>query len=137
MDFSSNIKYLRKLKKLNQEDLGVKLGVSNTTISNWEKEVATPDLNTALLISNFFGISVNDLFSKDLTKIDTSDIESRNLADYISKNQCDLCNQKDQTIIALKEGNAALKEMAEYYKMKNLEVDHVKPAKKSPYQQTG
>ncbi len=41
------------------------LGTNNTTLSNWEKGVSKPDIDIIIKISNYFGISIDELiFSK-------------------------------------------------------------------------
>jgi len=67
MKFGDNIKYLRELKGLNQKELALELALTNTSISNWENGVASPDVFTSIKLSNYFGISVNDLFTKNLS----------------------------------------------------------------------
>jgi len=101
MIFSDNIKYLRKLKKLNQIQLSQKLAVTNTTISNWENGVSAPDLQTALNISNYFGISVNDLFSCTLDGREIPNVNEPPV-NYSSGGRCELCEQKNETIEVLK-----------------------------------
>ena len=53
----------RKTKKLTQEDLGERLGVSNKTVSRWETGVVFPDGETLLALASLYGVSVNDLLS--------------------------------------------------------------------------
>ena len=58
----NNIKELRKNRKLRQEDLAEKLGVTRQTIIAIENDKYDPTLELAMKISKFFGISVNDIF---------------------------------------------------------------------------
>ncbi len=58
----NNIKELRKNRKLRQEDLAEKLGVTRQTIIAIENDKYDPTLELAMKISEFFGISVNDIF---------------------------------------------------------------------------
>ena len=58
----NNIKELRKNRKLRQEDLAEKLGVTRQTIIAIENDKYDPTLKLAMKISEFFGISVNDIF---------------------------------------------------------------------------
>ena len=58
----NNIKELRKDRKLRQEDLAEKLGVTRQTIIAIENDKYDPTLELAMKISEFFGISVNDIF---------------------------------------------------------------------------
>ena len=58
----NNIKELRKKRELRQEDLAEKLGVTRQTIIAIENDKYDPTLDLAMKISEFFGISVNDIF---------------------------------------------------------------------------
>jgi transcriptional regulator with XRE-family HTH domain len=52
---------LRKEAGLTQMQLGEKLGVTNKTISRWECGNYMPDLDTCLLLSELFGVTINEL----------------------------------------------------------------------------
>ena len=58
----NNIKELRKNRKLRQEDLAEKLGVTRQTIIAIENNKYDPTLELAMKISEFFGVSVNEIF---------------------------------------------------------------------------
>jgi putative transcriptional regulator len=58
----NNIKELRKDRKLRQEDLAEKLGVTRQTIIAIENDKYDPTLELAMKISEFFGVSVNEIF---------------------------------------------------------------------------
>lgn len=58
----NNIKELRKNMKLRQEDLAEILGVTRQTIIAIENNKYDPTLELAMKISEFFGVSVNDIF---------------------------------------------------------------------------
>lgn len=58
----NNIKELRKNRKLRQEDLAEKLGVTRQTIIAIENDKYDPTLELAMKISEFFGVCVNDIF---------------------------------------------------------------------------
>ena len=58
----NNIKELRKNRKMRQEDLAEKLGVTRQTIIAIENDKYDPTLELAMKISGFFGVSVNDIF---------------------------------------------------------------------------
>jgi len=55
------IAQLRKERGLTQEALGEKLGVTNKTVSRWETGTYMPDVETLLLLSRIFQVSVNEL----------------------------------------------------------------------------
>lgn len=61
MDFSENLKYYRKYKGVTQKELADAIGTNNTTLSNWEKDISKPDIDTIVKLSNYFGISIDDL----------------------------------------------------------------------------
>lgn len=61
MDFSENLKYYRKYKGVTQKELADAIGTNNTTLSNWEKGISKPDIDTIIKLSNYFGISIDDL----------------------------------------------------------------------------
>ena len=58
----NNIKELRKSRKLRQEDLAEKLGVTRQTVIAIENDKYDPTLELAMKISVFFGLTVNDIF---------------------------------------------------------------------------
>ena len=62
MKMKNNIKELRKNKKLRQEDLAEELGVTRQTVIAIENNKYDPTLELAMKISEFFGLSVNDIF---------------------------------------------------------------------------
>ena len=52
---------LRKEANLTQEELGIKLGVSNKTVSRWENGNYMPDIETLRLLSKEFSVSMEEL----------------------------------------------------------------------------
>lgn len=54
---------LRKEQGLTQEQLGERLGVTNKTVSRWENGNYMPDVEMLSLLSEEFGVSVNELIS--------------------------------------------------------------------------
>ena len=57
------VQQLRKEKQLTQKELATVLGVSDKTISKWEKGNGTPDLPSMVHLCQFFGISMNELLA--------------------------------------------------------------------------
>ena len=58
----NNIKELRKSRKLRQEDLAEILGVTRQTIIAIENDKYDPTLELAMKISEFFEVTVNEIF---------------------------------------------------------------------------
>lgn len=65
---SSNLKHLRKLNNLTQEQFAEKLGIKRSLLGAYEEGRADPRLNNLLNIANVFNLSVDDIISKDLNK---------------------------------------------------------------------
>lgn len=65
MEFNKKLQELRKSKSLTQEQLAKKLFVSRTAISKWESGKGYPSIDSLKLISNFFGVTVDELISSD------------------------------------------------------------------------
>lgn len=59
----SFLKELRKDKNMTQEELGEKLGVTNKTISRWETGKYMPPVECLEMLSDMYGLSINELLS--------------------------------------------------------------------------
>lgn len=77
MNFNEKLIELRKSKGLSQDELGQELGVSRQTISKWELAQSYPDFQRLVLLSDYFGLSLDTLV-KD---IDVQDVRDKNLND--------------------------------------------------------
>lgn len=56
------IKHYRKLNKLTQKELGLRLGVKHNTISSYENGTNEPDQDILFALAEVFNISINDFF---------------------------------------------------------------------------
>lgn len=63
MNIGNNIKQLRQRKKLTQEQVAERLGVSYQAVSKWENQANTPDIALLPAIAALFGVSIDALFS--------------------------------------------------------------------------
>jgi transcriptional regulator with XRE-family HTH domain len=61
MKFSEQIKKLRRDQGLTQEELAGKIHVTRQAVSNWENEKNLPDLETLIVISRTFQLSLDQL----------------------------------------------------------------------------
>ncbi len=59
--FGANIRALRKARGWSQKDLALKLGKKVSAISSYETDGKAPTLETALLMAELFGVSVDEL----------------------------------------------------------------------------
>ena len=75
MKFGENLRNLRKSKKLSQEKLAEKVGVSRQSISKWECGEAYPEMNNIIKLCNIFHCKINELIHEDMVDIDSLDEE--------------------------------------------------------------
>lgn len=72
MKFGSNLKYLRKKSGKTQDGLSSEVSIGRTTIANYEAGISEPNLETLVLFSKYFGVSLDDLLSKNLDELQKS-----------------------------------------------------------------
>lgn len=75
MNFNEKLITLRKSKGLSQEELGAEIKVSRQTISKWESCQSYPDFQRLVLLSDYFGLTLDELV-KD---IDVEDVRDKNI----------------------------------------------------------
>lgn len=61
MKLAETIQRLRRAKGLSQEQLAEQIGVSRQAVSKWESAQAVPDVEKVLLLSEFFGVTTDEL----------------------------------------------------------------------------
>ena len=69
-----NIKFLRKERKLTQNDVATVAGVHFNAISNYENGKFYPTADVLIKICEFFGVSADDILLKDLASGIESDV---------------------------------------------------------------
>ena len=72
--FAETIARLRKEKGLTQKQLAEQFGVSDRSVSKWERGETMPDVSLLPDIADFFGVSVDDLLRSD-AEIEAPDAE--------------------------------------------------------------
>lgn len=70
MTFGENLVNLRKSKGVSQERLAERLGLTRQTISKWELNQSTPDLNYIIQMSEYFEVSIDYLVKGETTVVD-------------------------------------------------------------------
>lgn len=67
MNFSENLRRLRKAKDIKQEALAEAMNVSRQTVSKWENGTAMPDFKKLNTLAEYFGVTMDELlgFSND------------------------------------------------------------------------
>ena len=76
MNFNEKLIDLRKTKGMSQEELGAELKVSRQTISKWESGQLYPDFQRLVLLSDYFGLTLDELV-KD---IDVQEVRDKNIS---------------------------------------------------------
>lgn len=66
MELGKQIKMHRQEAELSQEELANRVYVSRQTISNWENDKSYPDVNSLVLLSEIFQISLDNLIKGDI-----------------------------------------------------------------------
>lgn len=66
---SDNMKYLRKLHGMTQDQFARRLGIKRASVGAYEEQRANPNIDVLKLMSKLFNVSVDDLLKKDLRKI--------------------------------------------------------------------
>lgn len=66
MELGKQIKMHRQKAQFSQEELANRVYVSRQTISNWENDKSYPDVNSLVLLSEIFQISLDKLIKGDI-----------------------------------------------------------------------
>ncbi len=77
MELSEKLYTLRKNSGLSQEQLAEQIDVSRQAISKWESGQTTPEIGKLLLLSDYFGVSLDSLL-KDYDKKEEGELINEN-----------------------------------------------------------
>lgn len=86
MEIGNKINQLRKLSGMTQEQLAEKLNVSRQTISKWESDSTSPDLESIVKISRIFHVSLDDLLKEGEVGVANKTDEQITLEDLMKIN---------------------------------------------------
>lgn len=90
MELGKQIKKHRTLAGLSQQEFAERVYVSRQTVSNWENDKSYPDINSLLLISDLFQLSLDQLIKGDLERM-KREIDDRERTAF----------QRDSTLFAI------------------------------------
>lgn len=65
---NQNVKFLRNLKRMTQQELAEQLNISKNSLANFEGGQYNTSLEVLDKLHDIFNISLDDLIYKDLTK---------------------------------------------------------------------
>lgn len=90
-NIGKNIRKIRNLKSLSQQEFGELFGLKRATLGAYEEERSEPKIDTIISIANYFSIPIDDLLTRELTvneitkfKADVDEI-SLNSASFIER----------------------------------------------------
>lgn len=96
MEFGEFLAELRKEKGLLQKEVANYLKVTVATISNYEKGVHSPDLNTLVKLADFFDVSTDYLLQRTDYKAGISTLNKPLAADYTVSDLLNITLELDQ-----------------------------------------
>ena len=70
----NRIKELRKSRGLSQAQLAAELKVHQTAVSQWETERTDPDMESARMLSDFFGVTIDYLLGHAVVQEELDDV---------------------------------------------------------------
>lgn len=82
MELGKLLAKLRKDKGVLQKEVATYLNVTVATISNYEKGVHAPDLNTLIMLADFFDVSTDYLLQRTEYKSSIDTLNRKLSADY-------------------------------------------------------
>lgn len=88
MKFGDNLKRIRRMRKISQEELSDKLGVSRQSVSKWETGENYPSMTNIMCLCTIFKCSINELVHEDMIDINSLDEEVKmSVVKFKSKKQ--------------------------------------------------
>ncbi|MES2701756.1 MAG: LexA family transcriptional regulator [Bacteroidota bacterium] len=69
MYLAANLKFLRKRSGKTQDGLSSELNIGRTTIANYEAGVSEPNVENLRIFANYFGVSLDDMLSKNMEDV--------------------------------------------------------------------
>ncbi len=67
--FGDNLKYLREVKKISQQQAADDLGLPRTTLGDYERNHTEPNINTLIKIAKYFNVGLDDLLRHQLDEL--------------------------------------------------------------------
>lgn len=65
MKFNENLQAIRRVRKLSQEDVAEKLGISRQAVAKWESGTAFPDIENLIQLSELFCVTIDSLVKEN------------------------------------------------------------------------
>ncbi|WP_379883062.1 helix-turn-helix domain-containing protein [Laceyella putida] len=84
MVFSERLKALRREKRITQQQIADRFGVTKSTVSRWEKGSFEPDTEKLKEIADYFGVTVDYLLGNDENQ-ENKDKKNADLVDLLEE----------------------------------------------------
>lgn len=98
----SFLKELRKERNMTQEQLGEKIGVTNKTIFRWETGNYMPPVESLILLSDIYGISINELLAGEYVENDKiKEVADENITKVLEELEKDYQKFENKMILLL------------------------------------
>lgn len=120
--FNKNLKYVRSIKKISQQDLADKINVDRSTISRWENDEMDVTLENAIKIAEVLNVPFPDFLGRDLT-----------IANNIDKNEFEKQVKELETNTGVKISYATEKELTQedYLAINELVLNEIRSQKEN------
>jgi transcriptional regulator with XRE-family HTH domain len=76
--FSKNLRFLRKKKGMNQDEISVLFDKKPNTVGNWENKKSEPSLAELMKLSEFFQVNLQELLNTDLEGVSSQEEQTLN-----------------------------------------------------------
>jgi len=70
MSIGKNLQFLRRMRRMTQEELADQLNVSRQTVSKWELDAACPEIDKVIELCELFSCQMDQLIREDMTVVD-------------------------------------------------------------------
>lgn len=72
--FADNVKFLRKKRKMSQDEMLAAVGFQRTTWASYELKKSEPSIDGIIRIARFFSVSIEDLVDKKIEDVQVNEI---------------------------------------------------------------
>ena len=83
MNFSDNLKQIRKEHNLSQEQIAEQLGVSRQSVSKWESGQAYPEMDKMIQLCQMFNLNIDDLLNQDIKEVNSNKQVKSNVNKFV------------------------------------------------------
>ena len=86
--FAKNLRFLRKQRSLNQEEVSVLFKKRANTIGNWENGKSEPSIGELIKLADYFKVGLQQLLHSDLQKAALEAMDPAAAQDIRNRSRC-------------------------------------------------